>query len=642
MNLLYILNESYYSPTDEKQYLLNSKYDIKFFESEMKLCIKPNSDHIDGFWGENIFDVMAIVGENGSGKTKLANCIMDTLTQLNVLDASGFGLQFIIIFENEIENKTAIKIFVTEKFKNIVIDSTFKCRLHHYFECKEIERFKFGYFTNILSLNDYRHSKYGVNFDASLGGGIWKSFKHNFEMHYILEHKDKIFNYYEDETKKMSDFITSDLSRVRIPFVLPENVTVSVNDYHENLRYISKELDEMGNKKEEILYFKKDGRYILEDKCTYILKNYDNNGCRHLLINLMLNLFKDLCIPQTSADKLEKKALKFLNKIMNLNDTTDNNIFSMMQKLFYSIRNSKNADQVDYYINFIKWLSEISAFQDDPLDLSRKKWVLNLSKNKTLINQLLSHYNNTSFAFPYLTFDFGLSSGEFNFLLLFSKIAELLHKDREGNYCVINNLTRETKCENLFLYFDEADLSLHPKWQQQYLDWLLLFINSHFKNCTVQIAIASHSPIMLSDFPQNNVLYLWKDKEKNTYAGKREVKTFGNNIHTLFLDSFFLDEVGTMGAFAEKKINKIANNLKNNMSINYKNDLKIIENIGDDLIRNKLLQMYNRKASPKKEPSPLMPPDDSIIDTTIRLIKKQIRNLQNTLEELEKMKSDKD
>jgi len=76
MNLLYIWNYGFYGKDDEKEYVLNSKYNIHFDEPGMTLYIEGNKSYVDGFWGENIFGVMAVVGENGSGKTKLAYAIV--------------------------------------------------------------------------------------------------------------------------------------------------------------------------------------------------------------------------------------------------------------------------------------------------------------------------------------------------------------------------------------------------------------------------------------------------------------------------------------------------------------------------------------------------------------------------------------
>lgn len=639
MNLLYVWNEFYNKVNAERGYLLNSKYDIEYYKSERRLCIKQNDDYVEGFWGEHIFDVMAVVGENGAGKTELAGHIMYTLEILNVLN--GYSQGIIAAFEDKTEEKTDIKIFVSDKYRHISVDGTVNYRLIPSSECIEIEKFKFGYFTNVFSLNDYKYKKsdpVGIIFDASLGGNIRENYDYKLRMNYINADKDKISSFYEDEILQMLEFMNSDLSKIKIPFVLPKNVLLYVSDYHVNLKNILAEFDKAGKKGEESVVFNSENKKILEESCQYVLRKYKDCWYSQLIINLILNLFKEICIPQASDNTSESETIEFLKELSMINEMNSDDVFTMMLKLLYNIVNSRNEREVNVYIRFVNWLSD-NIFKEDNWNVNRERCYFDLREDNSIVKELLIHYNNTNHVYPYLEFNFGLSSGEFNLLKLFSKIAALQQKDSDGEFYVVNSKRKDVKCENLVLFFDEVDLSLHPRWQQKYLDWLLQFVSTYFVNCTVQIIVATHSPIMLSDFPRNNVLYLWKDKEKS-YAQKRDIKTFGNNIHTLFLDSFFLDKAGTMGAFAEKKINEIAYFLNNNIDVENEDVLKIINNIGDDLIRNKLLQIYNSKIYIEEEIEPEKP-DETIIDRTINLVKKQIESLESTLSELERIKGDK-
>ena len=93
--------------------------------------------------------------------------------------------------------------------------------------------------------------------------------------------------------------------------------------------------------------------------------------------------------------------------------------------------------------------------------------------------------------------------------------------------------------------------------------------------------------------------------------------TFGSNIYTLFLNSFFLDKDGTMGAFAEEKINEAAGILLNHSEDfpEKRDDVKtIIDYIGEGPVKSKLEELYydelsrrqifhNRKPDPLKSES---------------------------------------
>ena len=62
--------------------------------------------------------------------------------------------------------------------------------------------------------------------------------------------------------------------------------------------------------------------------------------------------------------------------------------------------------------------------------------------------------------------------------------------------------------------------------------------------------IVTHSPFVLSDIPTQNILFLEKGGHK---ADKSEVASFGANIHTMLVNSFFL-KGGAMGQFAKETI----------------------------------------------------------------------------------------
>jgi predicted ATP-binding protein involved in virulence len=155
--------------------------------------------------------------------------------------------------------------------------------------------------------------------------------------------------------------------------------------------------------------------------------------------------------------------------------------------------------------------------------------------------------------------DIKLSSGEKTILFYLERIDFMLSlfKDKDN-----------------ILLFDEIELYLHPNWQKRILNIIFDFIyESKLKN-NLHIIVASHSPFILSDLPNENVIFLEKYDEKNKEKYPKletkglengncinvskdiELKTFGANIHTLLSDGFFMSD-GLMGEFAKGKINKI-------------------------------------------------------------------------------------
>ena len=100
MELIYI-----WDATKETGYPLSSAYTItcNFDESKKnRIEIEKNSSYIPQFWGDNIFDTMAIVGENGSGKTLLLNRIIDIFAYLEGLSPyKELGDLFVIFIDKE-------------------------------------------------------------------------------------------------------------------------------------------------------------------------------------------------------------------------------------------------------------------------------------------------------------------------------------------------------------------------------------------------------------------------------------------------------------------------------------------------------------------------------------------------------------
>ena len=165
-----------------------------------------------------------------------------------------------------------------------------------------------------------------------------------------------------------------------------------------------------------------------------------------------------------------------------------------------------------------------------------------------------------------------MSSGEVALINIFATVYSALKKKTSGS---------------ILLIIDEIDAFLHPKWQQDILTHITKRINESklFENKKVQLVVATHSPIILSDIPRENIIYLKEPFE--VYSSQQ--LTFGANISTLFYDSFFMEK-GSIGAIARKEIQWAIDNFENT-KLNLddcKRLVYIINNIGDKFLREKL------------------------------------------------------
>lgn len=109
--------------------------------------------------------------------------------------------------------------------------------------------------------------------------------------------------------------------------------------------------------------------------------------------------------------------------------------------------------------------------------------------------------------------------------------------------------------ESILLIIDEIDLYLHPEWQRIIVSELLNIVKDQFPNNYFQIIVTSHSPIVLSDIPIENSIYLDRNADGLTRQVQRNEQTFGANIHALYQNAFFLNDGLAMGKFAQERIN---------------------------------------------------------------------------------------
>ncbi|MEH7148752.1 AAA family ATPase, partial [Priestia megaterium] len=165
----------------------------------------------------------------------------------------------------------------------------------------------------------------------------------------------------------------------------------------------------------------------------------------------------------------------------------------------------------------------------------------------------------------------------------------------------------------IIVLLDEPELYFHPEWQSKLIHLLIMYFKTIFRDYNIQIILTSNTPYLLSDLPRENVLLFNKelDIKGNEFTTTIDYvsipKTFGQNIHTLLKQAFFMET--TLGKFAEEKINEIISVLNfedeqkpskrialEKKFINQHNDIKkTINMIGEPLIRNYLEDLFQLK-----------------------------------------------
>jgi len=236
------------------------------------------------------------------------------------------------------------------------------------------------------------------------------------------------------------------------------------------------------------------------------------------------------------SDNEEKKIVQEIENIEN-----EYHAFLIMKYLQES-KNEKRDIEFSYLLNKEKLSKEFLSKDDF------EKFITTIEPCK--FNSLSSKERDILMEYKYFfTFDF-VDEKERRF-------TDLSHGEKVIFGQLLNIYYFLIQKEYTIFLFDEPELSLHPDWQKKYMNEVLTLLqkmnrNNHF-------IFTSHSPLLLSDIPKQNIIFLDKDEKGNCKIvdGLKEKKqTFGANIHTLLSDSFFMED-GLMGEFAKGKIMQI-------------------------------------------------------------------------------------
>ena len=205
----------------------------------------------------------------------------------------------------------------------------------------------------------------------------------------------------------------------------------------------------------------------------------------------------------------------------------------------------------------------------------------------------------------------GLSSGELQLL----------------NLCTsLNSAIKEAEFKEILILLDEVEISLHPMLQKKFIKMLMNIFNLTKKQRkNIQIILTTHSPFVLSELPFDSLILLEKNEQgivkiKNEFDDL--VATLGANVHELFSHSFFLKD-GLIGNYAKDKINEVAKNLlgiQSNLDQDYIK--KFINQLGEPIIKAKLVELYEQKWSLDK------PIEIKKIKDDIESLKQQLKSLE--------------
>lgn len=127
--------------------------------------------------------------------------------------------------------------------------------------------------------------------------------------------------------------------------------------------------------------------------------------------------------------------------------------------------------------------------------------------------------------------------------------------------------------------------------------------------------LASHSPFLVTDILPESVYAIDMGDGKRSIQNKKE--TYATNIYYLLMDSFMLEN--TFGEYSRKQLKRIIKRLGGREEIGkeeLENIKKVIDRVGEQTVKKKLLQLYKKQDASKTELAEklLLETDESKID----------------------------
>ncbi len=448
MELVYLWVKKYKN-IKEQGFNFSPKFTYSY-DAKTKELIYKEEDYIKNFFDEEgKVNITAIVGENGSGKSSVLECLYSIIN-----DKENINFEYILVYGIAEINYTSN---ITINTENTDITK------------RDIRQVECHIYSN--DLIEYKN-QIDIRKESVLKNLISNSLQNDFEL-----------------TTFMYIPTSIEITNIRINDEFYEMLTFNPDNIHYDETLSS---EENKRKTDELI-----------DTLEYLRANIEKDYHKFLIILFIREQeFEDLWGLEninSLKEKLEESGIVYL-------DEEEFKRYFSMNNEAKSISELEDRDE-EIYVTY----SYLFTF--DFID----------SKNRRYNN--LSHGERTIF----------------------------------GQFLSIYYLSMKRYVNNFLYLLDEAELSLHPNWQKQYLNEMILLLKNIKKK--FYIIFSSHSPFILSDIPKQNVIFLKKEKNGNCKVVSHDEvlikkQTFGANIHTLLSDSFFMND-GLMGEFAKSKITEI-------------------------------------------------------------------------------------
>lgn len=522
-----------YKCLEDIELCFDARYNIKYDKTKNTLIGEKVFRFPENFWGDSVSSVTCLLGNNGAGKSTIVSFLLSALVK-------GFSWTFsgILVYE---ENE---KLYAWVS-NDVAVNFSYPTNILPYPQ-KSISCFYYsGHFSPYVNV-DIRTMAERIGYtNASDMAEILLSAENYYNaakremseslydaLHcYVLQNAHKICRMLAD--KNVSDKLKK--------FILPKYVLIQPNRSGE---YQLKSMPEARRKELGLEY----NNQYLE---TVKLVTYPNLSSKEqILADIIHHAILNLIVERYDLN-LGIDILVGWKVYLRENYRSTKSVLKTFGNFIIGKKSSEYLEYIRIEVESINSLAEFNANEGNEclyLDTSDSEFGEKIEK---ILDKKKIYLVARIFDFSYCqsledVSSSMLSSGELEFLNLFSRLYDVFTKDRKKHPRMI--------------FLDEAEIGFHPEWQLEYFEFILDFLNAlgEAKILTdpVQIVITTHSPVLLSDIPKCCTIYL----TKNHTISKEQKETFGNNVFELYRHSFMMTN-GLVGKFAQEKIRKLSDDI---------------------------------------------------------------------------------
>lgn len=563
MKLLYIFLEDDYKHILKGGYSLDNEFHIELDRLTKSITLTINTDYHNPF-NSSILNISCIVGKNGIGKTTFFELLIAPL--LWRLDGEMLKNKLHLLFYDKFTDTFLIESYINDAHNwSLTVDGISKNLVKNKFQQDKFNTDK----NEKFPLTDNGYSV--LPFQTSM-------------IFHSLSPFDRIYTLIKEKLSASSDqvkhyhkrFKYIGINQIENNEVKYEHMTI-VNlislFFNENRKQIMNQLGyffknielELNNEFFEFSVdlpdfnsFKGEEKKLLENYFTEELYETLQESFDFFSIpTLFDDDFFNLILRKYLNIKSPKRFILFLSYALQRN-TTETDIIKIIGTFLLDLQ--KNIDIKDLFDSKqYPFLSRLITEKDKFLQLrslTDNEALRQIVENKDLPKMLknlksLTAKNIIDFNIYLLKNEnevnfFRLSSGEKTLLSYFANIVGRVNEliDIQAEDATYNNLKNRT----FMILIDEVELHLHPEWQRNFIKYINDFFQTSHVGIKFQFIIATHSPFVVSDIYNQNVIYLGETD--------RGTKTFGGNIFDIFKDDFYVSN--TIGAFSESIIKDLS------------------------------------------------------------------------------------